>query len=75
LDIDVTRRLINCNEANSVVGDIAVIPGEQRYRLACRTSTGNVSVYDLNAYSDHWAILSVVRRKDCALSDCAASVP
>jgi endonuclease/exonuclease/phosphatase family metal-dependent hydrolase len=75
LDIDVTRRLINCNEANSVVGDIAVIPGEQRYRLACRTSTGNVSVYDLNAYSDHWAILSVVRRRDCALSDCAASVP
>jgi endonuclease/exonuclease/phosphatase family metal-dependent hydrolase len=71
---DFTRRLINCNEANSVVGEFWWPTGTVRLRTACRTSTGNIDVDSLSAYSDHWAILSVVKRKDCALPDCAASV-
>jgi endonuclease/exonuclease/phosphatase family metal-dependent hydrolase len=72
---DFTRRLINCSEANSVVGEFWWPTGTVLLRTACRTSTGNIDVDSLSAYSDHWAILSVVKRKDCALPDCAASVP
>lgn len=72
---DFTSRIINCNEANSVVGNIEFIPGSLPFRTACRTSTGVVGLDELAAYSDHWAILSVVKRKDCALPDCTASVP